>query len=70
LNTYYDYIDEIWKLSYKLSLQIHISKCQWVKYPQGVELDEYDFTLIDLNNVGDTDEKHVGIPGLDPPVSS
>jgi hypothetical protein len=22
-------------------------------------LDEYDFTLIDLNNVGDTDEKHV-----------
>jgi hypothetical protein len=27
-----------------------------VNHPQGVELDEYDFTLIDLNNVGHKDD--------------
>jgi hypothetical protein len=31
LNTYYGYIDEIWELSYGLSLHILIFKCQWVK---------------------------------------
>jgi hypothetical protein len=56
LNTYYDYIDESWELSYRLSLRIPIFKCQWVKHPQGVELNEYGFTLIDLNNVGHKDD--------------
>jgi hypothetical protein len=56
LNTYYGYIDEIWELSYGLSLQIPIFKCQRVKHPQGVELDEYGFTLIDLNNIGHKDD--------------
>jgi hypothetical protein len=56
LNTYYGYIDEIWELSYGLSLQILIFKCQWVKHPQGVELEEYGFTLVDLNNVGHKDD--------------
>jgi hypothetical protein len=55
-NTYYGYIDEIWELSYGLSLHIPIFKHQWVKHPQGVELDEYGFTLIDLNNVGHKDD--------------
>jgi hypothetical protein len=27
-----------------------------VKHPQGVELDEYNFTHIDLNNVGHKDD--------------
>jgi hypothetical protein len=31
LNTYYCYIDEIWKITYALSLRIPIFKCQWVK---------------------------------------
>jgi hypothetical protein len=52
LNTYYRYIAEIWELTYALSLRIPIFKWQWMKYPQGVELDEYGFTLVDLNNVG------------------
>jgi hypothetical protein len=56
LNTYYGYIDEIWELAYGLSLWIPIFKCQWVKHPQGVELDEYGFTLVDHNNVGHKDD--------------
>ena len=56
MNQYYGYIDEIWELKYGLSLHIPIFKCQWVKHPQGVELDEYGFTLVDLDNVGHKDD--------------
>jgi hypothetical protein len=52
LTTYYGYINEIWELNYGLSLQIPVFKCHWVKNPHGVELDEYGFTLVDLNNIG------------------
>jgi hypothetical protein len=33
-----------------------------VKHPQGVELDEYGFTLVDLNNVGHKDDPWI-LPG-------
>jgi hypothetical protein len=36
-------------------VQITIFKCQWVKHPQGVEIDDYGFTIIDLTNVGHKD---------------
>jgi hypothetical protein len=42
-----------------MSLQIPIFKCQWVKHPQGVEIDDYGFTIIDLTNVGHKDEPWV-----------
>jgi hypothetical protein len=42
-----------------MSVQIPIFKCQWVKYPQGVEIDDYRFTIIDLINVGHKDESWV-----------
>jgi hypothetical protein len=42
-----------------MSLQISLFKCQWVKYPQGVEVDEYEFTIVDLKNVGHKDEPRV-----------
>jgi hypothetical protein len=29
-----------------MSLQIPIVKCQWVKHQQGVEMDEYGFTIV------------------------
>jgi hypothetical protein len=40
-----------------MSLQIPIFKCQWVKHPQGVEIDNYGFAIVDLINVGHKDEK-------------
>jgi hypothetical protein len=55
-NAYYGYIEEIWELNYGISLQILIFKCQWVKHPQGVEVDDYGFRIIDLRNVGHKDE--------------
>jgi hypothetical protein len=53
------YIEEIWEVNYEMSLQIPVFKCQWVKHPQGVEVDEYGFTIIDLRNVGHKDEPWV-----------
>jgi hypothetical protein len=35
-----------------------IFKCQWVKHPQGVETDDYAFTIVDLGNVGHKDEPY------------
>jgi hypothetical protein len=58
-NTYYGYIEEIWELNYGMSIQIPIYKCQWVKHPQGVEIDDCGFTIIDLTNVGHKDEPWV-----------
>jgi hypothetical protein len=58
-NAYYGYIEEIWEVNYEMSLQIPLFKCQWVKHPQGVEVDDYGFTIVDLRNVGHKDEPWV-----------
>jgi hypothetical protein len=50
-NAYYGYIEEIWELNYGMTIQIHIFRCQWAKNPQGVEIIDYGFTVIDLTNV-------------------
>jgi hypothetical protein len=42
-----------------MSAQISIFKCQWMKHPQGVEIDDYGFTIVDLTNVGHKDEHWV-----------
>jgi hypothetical protein len=42
-----------------MSIQIPIFKCQLVKHPQGVEINDYGFTIIDLTNVGHKDETWV-----------
>jgi hypothetical protein len=58
-STYYGYIDEIWEVNYRISLQIPVFKCQWVKHPHGIQVDEYGFTIVDLRNVGHKDEPWV-----------
>jgi hypothetical protein len=42
-----------------MSLQIPIFKCQWVKHSQGVEINDYGFTIIYLRNVGHKNEPWV-----------
>jgi hypothetical protein len=42
-----------------MSLRILVFKCQWVKHPQSIEVDEYEFTIVDLRNVGHKDEPWV-----------
>jgi hypothetical protein len=58
-NAYYGYIEEIWELNYGMSIQIPIFKCHWVKRPQGVEIDNYGFMMVDLRNLGHKDEPWV-----------
>jgi hypothetical protein len=58
-NACYGYIEEIWELNYGMSLRIPIFKCQWVKHPQGVQINDYGLTIIDLTNVGHKDEPWV-----------
>jgi hypothetical protein len=42
-----------------MSVQIPIFQCQWVKHQQDVEIDDYEFTIVDLRNVGHKDEPWV-----------
>jgi hypothetical protein len=42
-----------------MSLQIPIFKCQWVKHPHAIGVDEYGLTIVDLRNVGHKDEPWV-----------
>jgi hypothetical protein len=58
-NAYYGYIEEIWEVNYIISLQIHVFKSQWVKHSEGIEVDEYGFTIVDLRNMGHKDEPWV-----------
>jgi hypothetical protein len=54
--TYYGYIQDIWKFDYDTRLQIPVFKCQCVKHPNGVSMDNYGLTLVDLKNVGHKDD--------------
>jgi hypothetical protein len=56
---YYGYIQDIRELDYGVRLQILVFKCQWVKHPNGVSVDNYGLTLVDLKNVGHKDDPWV-----------
>jgi hypothetical protein len=49
---YYGYIQDIWELNYGLRIRIPVFMSQWVKQPNGVNVDNYGLTLVDLKNVG------------------
>ena len=40
-------------------MQIPVFKCQWVKHPTGVNVDNYGLTLVDLKNVDHKDDPWV-----------
>jgi hypothetical protein len=54
--TYYRYIQDIWELDYSLRIRIPVFRFQWVKDPNGVNVDNYGLTLVDLKNVGHQDD--------------
>jgi hypothetical protein len=58
-NAYYGDIEEIWEVNYEIFLQIPVFKCRRVKHPHGIVVDEYEFTIVDLRNVGHQDEPWV-----------
>jgi hypothetical protein len=49
----------IWELDYGMRMRIPIFRCQWVKHPNGVNVDNYGLTLVDLKNVGHQDDPWV-----------
>jgi hypothetical protein len=53
------YIEEIWEVNYRMHLQIYVFYCQWVKHPQGVEVVEHGFTIVNLRNADHKDEPWV-----------
>jgi hypothetical protein len=57
--TYYGYTKDIWELDYGVRFQIPIFNYQWVKHPNGVSMDNYGLTLVDLKNVGHKDDPWV-----------
>jgi hypothetical protein len=56
---YYGYIQDIWELDYDAELQIPVFKYSWVKQPNGVSVDNYRLTLVDLKNVCHKDDPWV-----------
>jgi hypothetical protein len=54
--TYYRYIQDIWKLDYGLRIRIPVFRCQWIKHPNGVNVDNYGLTLVDLKILGHKDD--------------
>jgi hypothetical protein len=57
--TYYRYIQDTWELDYGARMQIHVFKCEWVKHLNGVSMDNYGLTLVDLKNLGHKDNPWV-----------
>jgi hypothetical protein len=57
--TYYGYIQDIWELDYSLRIRIPIFRCQWIKHPNGVNVDNYGLTLVNLKNLGHKDDPWV-----------
>jgi hypothetical protein len=53
--TYYRYIHDICKLDYSLRIRIPVFRCQWIKYSNGVNVDNYGLTLVNLKNLGHKD---------------
>src|SRR6266498_2752487 len=51
-NTYYGFIEDIIELDYGCNLQIPVFKCKWARVPNSVEVDNYRFTIFDLNMAG------------------
>jgi hypothetical protein len=55
MDTYKTYVE----LDYDARLQISVFKCQWVKHPNGVSVDNNGLTLVDMKNVGHKDDPWV-----------
>src|SRR5437773_7739946 len=51
-NTYYGFIEDIIELDYGRNLQVPVFKCKWARVPNGVEVDNYGFTIVDFNVPG------------------
>jgi len=56
--TYLGVIEEIWELDYS-KFKVPVFKCKWVNSNNGVQTDEFGYTLVDLDKVGHRDEPFI-----------
>ncbi|XP_057769009.1 uncharacterized protein LOC130989037 isoform X1 [Salvia miltiorrhiza] len=49
--TFYGVIDEIWELDYNIFREV-MFKCSWVENNNGIRVDDFGFTLVNLNRIG------------------
>jgi hypothetical protein len=54
--THNGYIQDIWELDYGLRIRIPVFRCQWIKHPNGVNVDNYGLTLVDLKILDHKDD--------------
>nr|ABG22598.1 transposon protein, putative, CACTA, En/Spm sub-class [Oryza sativa Japonica Group] len=67
-STYYGFIEEICELDYGPNMQIPLFRCQWVKHPADVFVDNFGLTIVDFDNVGHKDDPWVlAAPGPSSP---
>nr|AAM08850.1 Putative tnp2 transposase [Oryza sativa Japonica Group] len=57
--SYFGFIEEIWEIDYGHTMQFPIFKCQWQKYPNGVNVDKFGLIVVDLASVGHKDDPWV-----------
>jgi len=55
---YFGVIEEIWELDYS-KFKVPVFKCKWVNSNNGVQIDEFGYTLLDLDKVGYRDEHFI-----------
>lgn len=55
---YFGVIEEIWELDYS-KFKVPVFKCKWVNSNNGVQTDEFGYTLVDLDKVGYMDEPFI-----------
>jgi hypothetical protein len=51
VSTYYGFIQDIWELDYGSNVQIALFRCQWVKQPGSVDVNNSGLTCANLNNI-------------------
>nr|KYP38258.1 hypothetical protein KK1_040505 [Cajanus cajan] len=55
---YFGVIEDIWEVDYG-PFRVPVFKCKWVDSNSGVKIDEFGFTLVDLNKVGHKEEPFI-----------
>ena len=54
-SAYYGQVEEIWELTYP-DFKVPVFRCHWVQGAKGVITDKYEFTTVDLEQVGYKEE--------------
>lgn len=55
---YYGIIEEMWDIDF-VTLKVPIFKCKWIDINNGVKIDEFGYTLVDLGKIAYTNEPFI-----------